>query len=1036
MERSVGFRGLVRLFAATVLLFAAMDLHAQIMFKSPQPGDVYKEYIRWNNNLSNDWRVTDPNTGNTSAQTYLPNATLSINIDDLTDAIRAEASLIVWGGHVGTSNKSISFNGNPSISIPELDTSNGLPVNNTSESDAVYGAEWMHESMITIDIPLNQLVQGSNTFQGSCGDQLGPYGFGWGQFGIYGIVIRVYYDPAKKAHPTGTITTPVSRGTIGENPTITASVGAGVTRVDFLAYYDGYDTDGDGKFVKYHHDYHYRKYDGAVSLKNHVGTATSAPWQTTWQTNLVPDQPLGGVKILARIQDNTGMWYVTPEVSQISLVRTGASVQIYKPQNVPIEFWTMYYSGATKSSNFTIPGGTNLADATTAALLVKTWNGDDEFGTAPADAPYNEYWTKLNGNTMPVLGIGHFYEYDTVLVSSGWLQTGQNTVEFHANSQKQHGIEVMWPGPAMTVRYAGAGYASPVAAAPTLVSPANGATSVPAPTALVWNSALTATGYRLQVSSNSGFTALVVDDSTLTDTTKTVSGLVNQTTYYWRVRTLSAAGGSQFSSSRSFTTLVSGPTLLSPPNTASSVPINARLSWSRIPGAPGYFVQVGTNQNFTSGVVYSDSTITDTTAVATGLSATTTYYWHVRMRDGGVGGPFSAVWSFTTSVAVAPAPSLLSPTNNAVDVSTTALLQWARSAGAATYRLQVATDQTFASGMVLNDSTIADTSRQVPGLANSTQYFWHVNAKNAGGTSAYSATYAFTTAAPGPNAPALNSPANLAMAQPTTINFNWSTVSGATAYHFQLATDSTFAGGFIKNDSTLSTNSRTVIGLTDYTKYFWRVRAKNAGGFGAFSSAWSFTTAMPLPAQVQLAGPVSGATVDRDTVVLSWHPSSPSVQRYYIDHALDAQFVFVGTDSTADTSVVVRQLQVNKTYYWRVYARNVGGVSPLSEVRTFNVVVADVPTANGVPKSFGLNQNYPNPFNPTTMISGQWPVTSVVRLAVYDVLGREVAVLAEGQYPAGNYTFAFNARGLSSGVYYYRLIAGTYTSTKAMLLQK
>ena len=149
------------------------------------------------------------------------------------------------------------------------------------------------ESMITVNIPLNELVQGTNTFQGNCGDQIDPYGFGWGQFGIYGIVIRVYYDPSKKAHPTGTITSPVARGSLGENPTITAAVSSGVTRVDFLAYYDGYDTDGDGIFAEYHHDYHYRKFDGAISIKNHVGTATSAPWQTTWQTQLVPDQPVG-----------------------------------------------------------------------------------------------------------------------------------------------------------------------------------------------------------------------------------------------------------------------------------------------------------------------------------------------------------------------------------------------------------------------------------------------------------------------------------------------------------------------------------------------------------------------------------------------------------------------------------------------------------------------------------------------------------------------------------------------------------------------
>ena len=88
----------------------------------------------------------------------------------------------------------------------------------------------------------------------------------------------------------------------------------------------------------------------------------------------------------------------------------------------------------------------------------------------------------------------------------------------------------------------------------------------------------------------------------------------------------------------------------------------------------------------------------------------------------------------------------------------------------------------------------------------------------------------------------------------------------------------------------------------------------------------------------------------------------------------------------------------------------------------------------GVPMVADLEQNYPNPFNPTTVISGQWSVTSVVRLAVYDILGREVAVVAHGSYPAGKYSFTFNASALSSGVYFYRLTAGSYTAVRKMLL--
>ncbi|HTY01666.1 MAG TPA: T9SS type A sorting domain-containing protein [Bacteroidota bacterium] len=89
-----------------------------------------------------------------------------------------------------------------------------------------------------------------------------------------------------------------------------------------------------------------------------------------------------------------------------------------------------------------------------------------------------------------------------------------------------------------------------------------------------------------------------------------------------------------------------------------------------------------------------------------------------------------------------------------------------------------------------------------------------------------------------------------------------------------------------------------------------------------------------------------------------------------------------------------------------------------------------------VAERFQLLQNFPNPFNPKTVVSGQWSVTSVVRLAVYDMLGREVAVLASGRYPAGKYEFTFDGSNLSSGVYFYRLVAGNYTAVRKMTLVK
>jgi hypothetical protein len=85
---------------------------------------------------------------------------------------------------------------------------------------------------------------------------------------------------------------------------------------------------------------------------------------------------------------------------------------------------------------------------------------------------------------------------------------------------------------------------------------------------------------------------------------------------------------------------------------------------------------------------------------------------------------------------------------------------------------------------------------------------------------------------------------------------------------------------------------------------------------------------------------------------------------------------------------------------------------------------------------FGLAQNYPNPFNPSTTISFTIPLRSRVTLKIFDVIGREVATLVSDELTAGNYQRQWNASGFPSGVYFYRLQAGTYTDTKRLILLK
>ena len=90
----------------------------------------------------------------------------------------------------------------------------------------------------------------------------------------------------------------------------------------------------------------------------------------------------------------------------------------------------------------------------------------------------------------------------------------------------------------------------------------------------------------------------------------------------------------------------------------------------------------------------------------------------------------------------------------------------------------------------------------------------------------------------------------------------------------------------------------------------------------------------------------------------------------------------------------------------------------------------------GNSKPFRLNQNYPNPFNPSTNFNYYLLVSCNVKLIVYDMLGKEIATIAEGYKPAGDYNVQFDASNLPGGIYFYTIFAGTYSETRKLVLIK
>lgn len=90
----------------------------------------------------------------------------------------------------------------------------------------------------------------------------------------------------------------------------------------------------------------------------------------------------------------------------------------------------------------------------------------------------------------------------------------------------------------------------------------------------------------------------------------------------------------------------------------------------------------------------------------------------------------------------------------------------------------------------------------------------------------------------------------------------------------------------------------------------------------------------------------------------------------------------------------------------------------------------------GIPAEYALSQNFPNPFNPSTKINFDLPENGNVTLKLMDISGKEVATLVNSKFSAGSYSFTFDGRGLSSGVYFYRLKTDKFSMTKRMVLVK
>lgn len=535
-----------------------------------------------------------------------------------------------------------------------------------------------------------------------------------------------------------------------------------------------------------------------------------------------------------------------------------------------------------------------------------------------------------------------------------------------------------------------------VPATPVLVTPFNNQDSVSFRPTLVWTAGDLCLGaYFVQVSRFNDFSDTAFQATTSQLSVQLNISLLGNTDYYWRVRSFNGVGNGPFSAGSHFKTTSftppDVPVLVSPADGVNDQPLTITFRWDTSARAATYRLQVAFDTGFTI-LTLNDSTIVqpDTGLVfrlVSSLINSKTYYWRVNAKNSAGTSAFSARRSFNT-LAPPDAPILVSPANGATNVPIGQIFSWSVASRATQYFLEVARDSNF-TNLFYSDSVITTTSWPLPNPLNGlTKYYWRVLAKNAVGSSPWSATSSFITERTGfanwliPLQVAESGPASDVIY----FGVNPSATNGIDPslgeYELPPAELGWFDVRFVS----------PFIGQGLRVDYVPFVSYAQQDTFAVTFQAGIGTYPMKFSWSASLVKTVS------DSMILVDHISGGTLRvRMDID----------STYSLANSSI--------DTLYVIVYS-----AYPLpTDVK---------PVKPGIPNGFVLYQNYPNPFNPTTHISFSVDRAAQVRVMIYNVLGQEISTVANGTFFPGLYNFEWNGndqRGnqVPSGVFYVRMVA-------------
>jgi ligand-binding sensor domain-containing protein len=301
--------------------------------------------------------------------------------------------------------------------------------------------------------------------------------------------------------------------------------------------------------------------------------------------------------------------------------------------------------------------------------------------------------------------------------------------------------------------------------------------------------------------------------------------------------------GMVWAATKSFTvgtSSLAAPVLSSPADGATGVSTTPSFTWNAVTGALSYQLQISTISTFQT-ADFDKPGISGTSFQPTPLANSTKYYWRV----GAVGTSSAPVWSIPWSFTTAGLAPVITNTGTTKLGATTATLTGSvNPSGAATdVWFEWGTTSALTSSNKTTTQSIGYGSTDVTftdslsSLTSNSTYYYRVGARNSAGTQ-YGSTYSFVTL---PAATTPSAPANNATGQAISPTLLWTAQTPVT-YHVQVSVNPACTAPYVLEDTTVTSNSRTLNNLAANTTYYWRVRAKGAGGYGVWSAIFSFST--------------------------------------------------------------------------------------------------------------------------------------------------------------------------------------------------